>query len=411
MLLRLAWRNLWRNPRRTGLTMAASVFAVVLTVWSLTLAEGSHERWIQQIVELYPGHVEVSRQGYREYGTLDFGMSLSGEERGALDSLPHLEGWAPRLETWGLALPDRDRAEGRGARLIGIDPERETVLSALGESVAAADGALREEGALYLGAGLARKLGVEQGDTVVLVAADFYGSQSAERFQVAGTLDLDDRSFDDTLALLSLDRLQRFLEFPEGLSHVALFADEGRSTDQVKQGALRIFPPARYEVLGWPELLPDLVQMLVLDDWGNYLTLGILIVVVGFGLLNTVLMSVFERVHEFGVMRAVGAGPGRVFRLVLLESLLLSALGIALGMAIALPVAYLLESLGPIPVGGSLMEAQAEVFKVEPVLLIKVATRHLIEIPALLLAVGIVASLPPALRAARGRPVDALRGG
>jgi ABC-type lipoprotein release transport system permease subunit len=410
MLWRLAWRNLWRNPRRTALTAGASAFAALLTVWALTVAEGSHERWIQQVVELYPGHVEVFLEGYREHGTLDFGMKLSGEARAALEELPHLRGWAPRLESWALALPDRDLAEGRAARLIGIDPRREAGVSELGQSVAEADGRLASGEVLYLGVELAKSLGVATGDSMVVVASDYYGSQSAERFTVGGTLALGDRSFDDTLVLLSLGRLQRFVEFPDGLSHVALFADQGRRTDALRAEAERIFPGPGYEVLGWHELLPDLVQMVILDDWGNYLMITILIVVVAFGLLNTVLMSVFERVHEFGVMRAMGSRPGRVFRLVMLESFLLSSLGIAVGMAIALPIAYWLQSLGAIPIGAEIMEASAEVFNIEPVLVIQVATRHLFEIPALLLAVGVIAALPPALRAARGRPVDALRG-
>ena len=122
--LRIAWRNLWRNPRRTGLTAAATVFAIALTLWSLALAAGSHTRWIESSVRLYPGHIEVSALGYRENQTLDYGMTLSAEQESALDAVPDADGWAPRLESWALAIPDREGSLGRAAWVVGVDPGR-----------------------------------------------------------------------------------------------------------------------------------------------------------------------------------------------------------------------------------------------------------------------------------------------
>ena len=406
MLLRIAWRNLGRQPRRTALTAAAAVFAVVLTLVSLAAASGSHDRWIEHIVRLYPGHVEVMAQGYRDHRTFDYGMRLSDAQASALDRVAHMDGWAPRLEAWALAIPDRDDTTGRAAWVVGMDPAREGPLTRIGRFVRDA-GLLSGERRVVLGARLAENLEVVTGDTVILLAADYYGSQSADRFHVAGTLDVGDDQVDAYAAIVDLEDLRRFVEYPGGLSHVAAFASDPREIETLRGELQRVFPRDAFEVLAWPDLLPDLYQLIVLDDLGAYLSLSVLLVVVAFGLLNTILMSVLERVREFGVMRAMGVRPRRIFALVVIEALLMSAIGLVIGFAIGIPLTLWLEQ-NPVSLGGNAIEAM-EMFGVEPLLVFRLGADQIAVMAGILLGVAIVAALPPAVRAARGRPVDALR--
>ncbi len=410
MLLRLAWRNLGRNPRRTGLTAAAGVFAAVLMLFSLSLGHGSHERWIDQTVRLYPGHVEVSLAGYRDNRTLDYGMSEADLEPERLDALPGLAGWAPRLESWALVIPDRDDSLGRAAWLLGLEPEREAGLSRLAGSVSegrfvSASGAPE----VVLGDSLAQNLGVAVGETVVLFASDYYGSQSADRFRVVGLLTVGDPRFDSYAAVVSLGVLQDFLVTPTGITHVAFFAHESGSTEPIRLALENLFPPLDHEVLAWPDLIPDVVQFMVLDDLGNYLTLAILVVIVAFGLLNTILRSVFERVREFGVMRALGVRPRTVFGMVLTESVLISLIGISLGIVIGIPSMLWLQQ-NPLPMpGGEEGRKMMELFGLEPVIVFRLTAGQVVTVALVLLTSALLASVPPALRASRGRPVDALR--
>lgn len=409
-LVRIAWRNLWRNPRRTGLTAAATVFALVLTIWSLSLAAGSHERWIDTIVRIYPGHVEVSAVGYRDNHTLDYGMQLSERARLALDALPARTGWAPRLEAWALVIPDREGSLGRASWLVGVDPERESGVSRLPAMVAEGrflDGAPGFE--LVLGKMLAENLDASVGDSVILLSTDYYGSQAADRFRLVGTVSVGDPAFDDYAAIVRLADLQTFLEFEGGLSHVALFTDDGEDTGTLERRLAAIFTAESFEITPWPELIPDVVQMLILDDIGNWIMLSILVVVVTFGILNTILMSVFERVREFGVLRAVGLRPRAVFSLVMIESALLAVLGILIGVALAIPL-ILWFAENPIPMTGEEYRAISEMFSIEPVIVFDFRWIHFVVMPGVIFLVALLAALPPALRASRGRPVDALRG-
>jgi ABC-type lipoprotein release transport system permease subunit len=409
MLLRLAWRNLGRNKRRTGLTTAAAVFATLLSMFNLAIGDGSHERWIDHTVRLYPGHYEVSLAGYRDNRTLDYALALTPEQRAGLDSLPDSDGWAPRLETFGLISADVERANGRGVQLFGLEGARESKLSklvgAVGVGRLARDGESRE---IVLGDQLAKNLGVGLGDSVIIVAADAYGSQSADRFRVVGTFHVGEDELDGFGALVELSELQSFLEAGESVSHVAVFARDSGRLPPIGARLDELFPASQYEVLPWPELVPDLVQFMQLDDVGNWLGNGVLIVVVGFGLLNTILMSVFERVREFGVLRALGLRPRAVFALVVIESLELTLLGIAIGMAIGVPaILYLAQH--PIPLTSESLKSSMDVFDLEPVIVFGLARDTLVTLPLILLGVGVLAALPPAIRASRGRPVDALR--
>ncbi len=408
VLVRLALRNLWRNPRRTALTIGATVFAVGITLFTEALATGSHKRWIDEIVRLYPGHVEVMARGYRDNRTLDYGMRLPEDRIRALDRLAGVEGWAPRVEAWALAMPDREGALGRAGWLVGVDPERERRLSKLGRSVREGrflDGT--PEKGVVLGTRLARGMGVGVGDPVILLSTDYYGSQAADRFQVVGTLEVGNPDFDAALVLLRLDEVQRFLEYEDHVSHVAIFAEQTEAALELAGAVEGLFDPVDYEVMAWQELLPELRQLILLDDVSAHIMVGILILVAGFGLLNSVLMSVFERVREFGVMRAIGARPRTLFAVVLLEAAMLGLIGVILGLVVGIPV-VLWYAQNPIVLSGDYAAAM-EAFDIAPVIVFDLDRNNLLGTPLVMFVVAMLAALPAAVRASRGQPVDVMR--
>ena len=409
LLVRLAWRNLGRNRRRTALTAGAAVFATVLCMLNLAVSAGSQKRWIANAVELYPGHFEISQRGYRDNRTLDYALVLTPEQRAALDGLAPAAHWTPRLEAFGLISADTEHAIGRGVQLLGIDAARERGLSrllgALAEGSAEPAPGARE---LVLGDLLARNLGVAAGDSVIVVSADAFGSQTADRFRVTGTFHVGGDELDGFAAIADLAALQEFLAVGEGVSHAAVFAEHGAGLPVLDARLRAAFPAASYEVLGWDELVPELVSFMRLNDVGDWMQNALLLIVVVFGLLNTILMSVFERVREFGVLRALGMRPRAVFGLVVLESIFLSLLGIALGFAVGVPLVLYLGG-HPVHLVSQEMRSSLEVFGLEPLIMFSLSKSQLVGLPLTLIAVGLLAALLPAIRASRGRPVDALR--
>jgi ABC-type lipoprotein release transport system permease subunit len=262
------------------------------------------------------------------------------------------------------------------------------------------------ERGLVLGFLLARSMDLEIGDSVILLSSDYYGSQAADRYRLVGTLELGVTEFDQSLALLPLAEIQQFLDYGDRVSHVALFAEQSEQTETIAADASSIFDDD-YEVVPWATLMPDFAQLITLDDVANRLSLAILILVAGFGLLNTVLMTVLERVHEFGLMRAIGAKPRTLFLSVMLEASLLALIGIAAGVLVAIPLVLYMEG-HPIPLTGIGAEAM-ELFSVDPLLSFELQRKNLIGSSSIMFVVALMAALPPAWRASRGAPVDVMR--
>lgn len=416
--LRLAWRNVWRNPRRTALTVAATVFAVFLTVVFVGMADGTYAKLIEDSVRVHSGHVTIAADGYLEERTLDNAVRLDEGLREALDDAPGVAGWTPRITSFALASKSE---ASQGVAVLGVDPDREGEVSTLPERVVKghflSSDRTRE---VLLGRRLARSLGADVGDEVLLYGIAYSLENAYELFTVSGIVGLPEPELERRLALITLSDAADFYVYGDRVSEVAVLARDSRQAEALRT-ALRREISRRMEegdaagngseealrVYTWREVLPELDQYIVLDRAGMIMMLVILVVVVGFGILNTILMSVLERTRELGVMLALGSRPTSVFRMVFLESLFLASVGLALGLAFSVPlVAWL--SRHPIPLPGD-WEPVTALIGAEPVMVFALQAANPVYSCAVILAVALLAAVYPAVKAARGRPVDALR--
>lgn len=405
---RLAWRNVWRNPRRTGLTLAATVFAVVLVMFFVAMAAGLHGKMIEDSVRLHSGHLEIAGDGYLEDQSFERFLHFDPELERILRTNAELRGYAPRII--GFALISK-QTESTGIALFGVDPAREGSVSTLPDRVR--EGRFVSplaEPEIVLGERLARNLGAEIGDELLLYSVAYSLEGAYELFRVVGIMKLPDPSLDRSLAVISLAEAQDFFVYGDRVTEVALRirdADHAPALAARLEAELATASADAIEVNTWEELMPELVQFIFIDDASMYILLVILVVVVAFGIFNTILMSVLERTRELGVMLAVGLPPGAVFRLVYIESMLLALVGLAIGLAIALPlVLYFVAH--PVALGAEFRGAM-EMLGIEPVLTWKLKPLNPLGTIATIFAVAAVAALYPARKASRGRPVDALR--
>jgi ABC-type lipoprotein release transport system permease subunit len=406
--LRLAWRNVWRNPRRTALTVAATVFAVLLVVFFVAMAAGVHEKMIEDAVRVNSGHVMVSGRDYLEKRSLEQFVHFDAGLEQAVAATPGVLGYAPRVVSFGLL---SKQISTRGVAVLGVDPERESDVTTLARRVE--QGSFlegRRPREIVLGQRLARNLGAELGDELLLYSVAYSLETAYELFEVVGVLKLPEAELDRSLAVISLADAQEFFVYGDRVSEVAILARDANRAPAI-QAALRSVltgePPA--EVHTWSESMPELVQFILLDDAGMYIMLVILVVVVAFGILNTILMAVLERQREFGVLLALGLRPAAVFRIVYLESLMLAATGLVIGFALSIPLVLWFQA-HPVPLSGDDVQGALALFGMEPELTWKLKPMNPIGSVATILGVAIVAALYPALKASRGRPVDVLRG-
>ncbi len=401
---RLAWRNVWRNTRRTGLCVASTVFAVFLVVLSVAMATGTHEKMIEDGVRIHSGHVTVAGRGYREDRTLERFLRLEPGLVSTLSETPEIRGWAPRVTSFALLSLG---TASQGAAIVGVDPAREGSVTTLSERVRegrflAGNG----EREIMLGARLADSLGAKLGDEVLVYGVAYSLETAYELFTVVGLLQLPEPELERNLSLVSLSNAQSFFVFGDRISEVVVRVASADDAPAVRDLLAAALPDI--EVHTWNELMPELEQIVLLDDAGMYVTLVILVVVVAFGILNTILMAILERTRELGMMMALGLRPGAIFRVVYWESTFMAGLGLVVGLALALPVVLYLAA-NPIALTSEAISGMTEMVGMEPVVAFKLKPLNPIGSALTILAVGALAAAYPAFKASRGRPVDALR--
>ena len=404
---RLAWRNVWRNPRRTALTLAATVFAVALVVLSAALSEGMWAKIIDDSVGMASGHVTLTGPNYLDERTLEQFTYLDPALQDLLGANPEVSAFAPRVNAFGLL----SLAEAtRGVMVVGVDPLREASVSSLPRRVQRGRFLTGEEsGEIVVGQRLAQVLGVELGSELLLYSVAYSLESAYELFRVVGIMDLPNPTLDRGLALISLADAQRFFVYGNRLSEIVIRAAPSSDAEALAAQLADSLDPDRTEAHPWQEVMPELAQSMILDKAGMYLMLLILVVVVAFGIFNTILMAVLERKKEFGVVLALGLRPRAIFRTVYLESILLAGVGLVLGLLIAIPLVLYLQA-NPVSLGDSQeMTAAFEMIGAEPVITAVLHARIPLYAALTILGVALIAALYPAVRASRGRPVDVLR--
>jgi ABC-type lipoprotein release transport system permease subunit len=401
----LAWRNLWRNKRRSTIAMASVVFAVVIALATRSMQLGFYSRTIQNVVSFRTGYLQVHARGYQDEQSLENSFEPSAALMRRIERAPHVTVAAPRLEAFALL---SGTTTTDGAQVMGIDPAREGRLTGLAHRLALGRYLEADDRGILLGSELARHLGVAPGDTLVVLGAGYHAQSAAGRFVVAGTLTFPIPELDASTAYLSLSAAQELLGAPGRVTSVAVMLDDPRALADV-ESRLRTDLGADFEVVSWKTMMPEMVQYIQVDNASGLLMLALVYVVIGFGILGTVLMMTMERTREFGVLIALGM-PRRVLAgVVLLESVILGLLGAATGIAFGIPMLLYLAA-HPIVLGGEAAQALRG-YGFEPILPFSLDRSIFVLQTVTMLAIALAASILPLLRIRSLDPIVAMRRG
>jgi len=363
MLIKLAWRNLWRNRRRTLITMASVFFAVMLAIIMNSLQTGAYDNMINNIVSFYSGYIQVHQQEYWEEQTLENSFETSDELTQTIAEHPDVTFVVPRLESFALASSTNLT---RGCMVVGIDPETENQLTNLEEKVYEGSYLQKDQIAALMAEELADKLDLGVGDTLIVLGQGYHGVSAAGKYPIQGLVSFGSPELNERLVYLPLEEARYLYGAYSRLTSLALDIDQPGLTAKVVRDLQQQLDTSQYEVLGWREMMPDLVQMMKMDKAGNVITIAILYMIIAFGIFGTVLMMIAERRHEFGIMISIGMKKARLAGMVAWELLFISMLGVLGGMAFSLPI-VLYFNLNPINLGEEAQKAY-ESFGVEALL-------------------------------------------
>lgn len=406
IVLRLAWRNLWRHKRRTWLTASAIAFVTVLMVFLITLQLGSYDLMVDSSLRIFTAQMQVQRAGYLDKPQIRTIVPDAVALAERLRTDPALRGVAIAVRAQAFALASSG-TRSYGVQVVGAEPQFEPAVSTIPRLMKSGrflSG--RDTQEAVLGASLAQNLNIKVGDDLTLLGSAMDGSVAATIVPVVGIFASGMRDLDRVLVEMPLGTFQDLFGMGQGAHAIALLAPDLAQLPQMHREVARLLPatPALV-VLDWDRLIPGLKQLIQADWTTGWFTYIALIVVVTFSILNTFIMSVLERTREFGIMLALGATPLRIGVLVFTETALLALIGLGIGLGLGLLLSLYLSAVGFTYPGLKEMMAQ---YGLPGLIYPKVTATTVLLGPAVILGFILVAALYPAFRIRKLQPVEAI---
>jgi ABC-type lipoprotein release transport system permease subunit len=403
MALRMAWRNLWRNPRRTLVILTDVAVGVFSMIFIGALMEGAGDQMIRNSIATLVGSLQVHHRGYRDDPVVENTMTDPSEPAAALASvLTPGDRWSRRVRVNAVAGNARHSA---GVTLVGIEPEKEAGVSFIGSAVKEGRNLATDDPyGIVVGQAFIEKFETRLGRKLVLMSQAADREMASRAFTIVGVFRAELAATEKQFVFVSLAAAREMLKLAGGVSEIAVRLPDGADPDPVAD-ALRALLPDGYEIQTWRELLPMLTAYIEMNDGFTAIWYLVVFIAMGFGIVNTLLMAVFERMREFGLLRALGMKPGWIVREVLIESALLLILGMTAGNAAALAAVAALSENG---IDLSAFAAGVEYAGMPRVIYPAFAWDSALQANLTVWVLGLVVSLYPAIKAARITPVAAM---
>jgi putative ABC transport system permease protein len=404
MFFKMAWRNVWRNKRRSWIIICAVVIGLVGMLFSLAFMEGMMRQTLVNALGTHIAHLEIHRKGFENNKVISLSIENPQEVIKVVAKGRGVVAYSRRVVTSGLISSSESSS---GITIVGVDPQEEPRVTTIKGSVIQGD-YLEEDGAyqILIGQSLAEKLKVGLGDKIVLMAQDLTGDIGSGAYRVKGIFKTASPEFDKYMVYLDLKDSQKLLSLGDRISEVAILIATPGNPESVQKALLIDLGTKKYEVLTWKQIIPILVSEIEFFNEFIYIFFLVICVAMGFGIVNTLLMAIMERIHEFGIMMALGVRPRKIFQLVVAESVLLCLCGLVVGNLFSyLLVLYVSKKGFNLAVFSKSLETFGIGHFIYPHL-----TVFMVLIGAVtVLVMGILASLYPGYKASRLQPVEALR--
>jgi ABC-type lipoprotein release transport system permease subunit len=330
----MAWRNLWRNKRRTLITIASIFFGVLLSTIMSSIQEGTYSSMIGNIVKLYSGYIQVHQKDYWANKTINNTFIPTDSLLGKIRGINNITLITPRLESFALASSEELT---KGSILLGIDPEQENKVTELKKWLRKGNYLSKGDSGVLIASELARYLKLDVGDTVVMIGQGYHGVSAAGKFPVRGIVNLANPELNRQTIYMELSSCQDFYSADHLVTSLVLMVENPYEIS----GAIKLLKPAitsPYSVMTWDEMQPEILQMINADRQGNVIMKLILYILIGFGIFGTVMMMIVDRQREMGVMIAIGMRRFKLAEVLLFETFFIGVIGVVTGFIGSVPV-------------------------------------------------------------------------
>ena len=348
---KMAWRNLWRNRKRTLITVAAVLFAVFLSTFMSSMQEGTYSKMIENTVSFYSGYIQIHEPNYWESRSINDIYAPDEDFFNKINGTHNVTMSFPRLESFTL-LSTGDNT--KAAALIGVDPVKENQMTGLAKWVKTGEYLKPGDDGMLIAINLAKQLNVKVGDTLVLLSTGYHGATAATLFPVKGILNFPSPQMNSIGAYADIEKAREFFSTGEMITSTVLMVDDYAKLKHTKHELQKKLGD-KYSIMTWDEMQPEIVQMIQQDRAGAVIMKAIIYIVIGFGILGTIIMMMSERRKELAIMVAVGMKRGKLIKTLFFETLYIGLLGVALGFLFSTPIMIWLVH-NPIPLPDSMAE-------------------------------------------------------
>ena len=402
---RFAWRNIWRHPRRTVLTILAIAFGAGLLVFSIGFQLGQYDLMIDNSVRIYEGLLQVQKKGYLDEPKMRTSIT---DIRSLAETIRQQTGFkdvAARAN--GFALVSSEKRT-YGTLIVGVEPTYEDRVSILpgvtkqGRYLSAVDAH-----EVVIGLSLAKNMQLKVGDEITLLGTGRDGSFAASILPVVGIYESGSRDLDRNLIQMPLTTFQEIFSMNGHGHSIVIYHEDVKQVELFRQQIQQIVDSdSNLVTLSWDEIQPGLKQMIELDYSSGWMMYIVLVAIITFSILNTFLMSVLERTREFGIMLALGFKPINIGQLVMIEAVILTLLALVIGTLIGLGINIYYAIYGLTFSG---MEEIAQMYNMPAVLTPQISVKSVLLGPGVIFIFTLLAALYPAMRIRKLQPVEAMR--
>ena len=402
--IKLAWKNLWRNKRRTLIAAASVFFAVILALLMRSMQRGYYDYMIDASVRMYTGYIQVHGKDYWEKRSLEESMILNDERIKDIEKIEGVNLTVKRFETFSLLSYGKNT---KVAQIIGVDPKSEDELTRLKIKIIKGNYLQDNSKGILLGEGLAELLKVEVGDTIVIYGQGYHGVTAAELVPIQGIVKFNLPELNKSFSYLAIPYAQWIFSAPDRITSLSIMIDSPKMLDEVNSQVKNIIDKS-YEVMTWEDLSPELVQSIQIDNAEGIIMLGILYLVIAFGIFGTIMMMTAERVKEFGILISIGMKKWKLYLVTTFETIFISFIGVVAGGLVSLPIIIYFAD-NPIPLTGEYAEAILA-WGFEPILPFAIYPGMFLAQMWTVLVIALLSVLYPVNFIRRLKPVEAIRG-
>ncbi|MCX8105895.1 MAG: FtsX-like permease family protein [Ignavibacterium album] len=403
LYLVLAWRNIWRNKRRTLLAASSIFFAIVLAIFTRAIQHGTYDYMIDSAVRMFTGYLQVHGKDYWEERSLEKAINYNPELLKRIEKVNYVELAVPRLENF-LLISSKEIT--KVTSIIAIEPEKENRMTKLEQKLINGRFLNDNDEGILISEGLAKMLNVNVGDSVVLYGQGIYGITAAANYPIIGIVKFALPDLNNSLTYIPLKFGQSLFSMENQITTISIIINNPKKLNYVLTEVKKIIG-ADYNVMTWQEMMPELVQGIQLDSVSGLIMLFILYLVIAFGIFGTVMMMTAERTKEFGILISVGVKKSRLIIITTLEAIFISLIGAVSGIVISIPMIIYFHN-NPVRFSGELAEISLK-FGVEPIIPVSNDFGIIIAQTSVVLLIALLSSLYAVNYIRKLKPIEAIR--